>query len=69
MRVKSNRATAEIIKIGRVIDETERFIKKAEAYTRRLEDDSWSVYGCKESAAMKRTSMDLTRALTELRKP
>lgn len=28
----------------------------------------WSLWGCKETAALRRASMDLTRALAEMRK-
>jgi hypothetical protein len=59
----------QIKKIEAVIFEAERFLDKADACKKRLEDDSWAIYGSKESGAMKRASMDLTRALAELRKP
>ena len=35
----------------------------------RHEADSFTFYGCKETASLKRKSMELTRALAELRKP
>jgi len=58
----------EINKMEEIIVEAERFIEKAEAYRGRLKIDAWATDGCKESAAMKRASMDLTRALVEVRK-
>ncbi len=45
-----------------------RFIERAENLVDRLKEDEWAKYQCKESAAMKRASMDLTRALSEIRK-
>lgn len=56
-------------KLNDAILEAERFIKKAQAYQMRLVDDSYAIFGCKEGGAAKRASMDLTRALAELRKP
>ena len=50
------------------MDEAERFILKAAAYLVRSENDRHAKYGCVESASMVRASMDLTRALVEVRK-
>jgi hypothetical protein len=50
------------------VDEAHRFIKRADAYIQRLATDKWAEYSCKESAAMKRASMDLTRALVKIRR-
>ena len=53
-----------------VVTETERFLEKVAAYkeavhgTKRYGGD---MYQCKESGAVKRSSMDLTRALADLR--
>ncbi|MBU0847353.1 hypothetical protein KKH23_09245 [Patescibacteria group bacterium] len=58
----------KINKITECIQEAERFIRKAEAWRDRLLTDYDSQYGCKESASAKRSSMDLSRVLTELRK-
>ena len=63
-----------ITKIDKVVTEAKRFLHKAaEAKVRikaegkgEFEDYFW--IATKETAAMKRASMDLTRALTELRK-
>lgn len=49
------------------VDEARRFIKRADACVQRLTADKWAEYSCKESAAMKRASMDLTRALVKVR--
>lgn len=54
------------------VAEAKRFLVKAGEWkasevTDRL--NSRSRYGSKEAAALKRSSMDLTRALAELRKP
>lgn len=48
--------------------EAKRFIKKAEEAIKVLVDDEYATFGCKETAAAKRSSMDLTRALAQLRK-
>jgi hypothetical protein len=56
-------------KIGVAIVETKRFLKKAKAAKKRLSEDSLAlISGSKETAAMKRASMDLSRALTEIRR-
>jgi hypothetical protein len=44
------------------------FIGKAEDAIDRLEADKLAKYGCKETGAVRRASMDLTRALVEIRK-
>ena len=49
--------------------EAERFIKKANAAIDKLKSDSLAEYGSKETAAAKRASMDLTRALVAVRNP
>ena len=49
--------------------EAERFIEKARAAIKRLEEDEMaSIAGCRETAAAKRASMDLTHALVAVRK-
>ena len=50
-------------------DLAERFISAYVDYTERLKvDPAWSS-GCKESAALRRASLDLTRALARMRRP
>jgi hypothetical protein len=51
-------------KLSAAMVEAERFLSKAEAF--RKEPDY--VVGTKRSGALRRASMDLTRALAELRK-
>lgn len=47
-----------------------KFIQKAYAYKKRLQQNPTLVYiGCKESGALKRASMDLTRILVKVRNP
>ena len=48
------------------MEEAERFMAKAQAWLKRLRAD---VIKSKEGSACKRASMDLTRALAELRRP
>lgn len=59
----------KVDKLCEAISEAERFIQKAEFAILRLStDDIATITGCKEMAAAKRASMDLTRALVELRR-
>lgn len=51
------------------IAEANRFIKKAKAAQQRILRDKHAWAGNKDSSAAKRASMDLSRALTEFRKP
>jgi len=47
-----------------------RFLEASKAAKERLlEDHTLSLSGCKETATLRRASMELTRALTELRRP
>ena len=56
-------------KLGATIIEAERFISAAKLARKRLRDDPYApITGCKETGAARRASMDLTRALAELRK-
>ena len=48
--------------------EAKRFLERVYQARERIKTDSFARYGCKETAAVKRASMDLSRALTELRK-
>jgi hypothetical protein len=61
-------AKAQIAKINKASDEAQRFIRAAGMARLRLTCNEL-VYSCKEMGACKRASMDLTRALAELRKP
>ena len=49
--------------------EAERFLKRIAEYeeTENFKNDS-SITGCKQAAAVKRSSMDLSRALSDLRR-
>lgn len=54
--------------------EAERFLERVEALIERHAKDEqfrkyFEICGHKETAALKRSSMDLTRALSEMRKP
>ena len=50
------------------ISEAKRFLKKASLLKEAIaKDPYWGTCGCKESAAVKRSSMDLTRVLSDLR--
>jgi hypothetical protein len=57
-------------KIDEAVAEAKRFIAKAEALkARRKAGDLYVFQGCRESGAVRRASLDLTRALADLRKP
>jgi len=65
-----------VISLKRAIEEAKRFIRAAEEVEITLvtpDDETTRTYSYvvtgKESAACKRASMDLTRALAEMRKP
>jgi hypothetical protein len=58
-----------IDKLKRAMSEAKRFQDAAKAYIKRADNDKFAEYGCAESGAAKRASMDLTRALAEMRKP
>lgn len=50
--------------------EAKRFLTKCkELKERRSKGDLYSFQGCKESGAVKRASLDLSRALSAIRKP
>ncbi len=61
-------------KLNIAVVEAKRFIDKAKLYAKRYEKEEeeesliCSITGCKESGAVLRSSMDLSRALSELRK-
>lgn len=55
--------------LNNAIKEAVRFIEMPHAVTDRAKKDKYIFLGCKETAACKRASLDLTRALSELRKP
>ncbi len=47
--------------------EAKRFIERVDKLLANWPDASYGWLGCKESGAVKRTSMDLTRVLAEMR--
>ena len=55
-------------KLDDVMLECSRLLDRAREAKARLEKDKWAYWGCKETGAVRRASMDLTRALAELRK-
>jgi hypothetical protein len=56
-----------ISKIDTVIKESKRFIATAMAAKERLKNDTYAKYGCKETGAVRRASMDLSRILVSMR--
>lgn len=57
-----------ITKIDKAIKEANRFILKAKQAKKRLYDDRLACFGCKETGALRRASMDLTRILVDIRR-
>lgn len=56
--------------IDAAVAEAKRFIAKADALkARRKKADLYDFQPCKESGAVRRASIDLTRALADLRRP
>lgn len=54
--------------LDKSIYEAERFIQRAMAFKAMYMDKPyWRITGCKESAAVRRTSLDLTQVLADLR--
>lgn len=58
----------KVVAIQNVIEEAKRFLDKAKIAQVNLVVGRGQTTGCKETAAAKRASMDLTRALAEYRK-
>ena len=61
-------AQKRIQQINAALIEADRFCRLAIECRRVLATDELAVWGCKEQAAMKRASMDLTRVLPQLRR-
>ena len=58
------------LEVKQAIEEAERFILRAKALLKSQASITWEDIGSsKESGAVRRASMDLTRSLADLRKP
>jgi len=55
-------------RVNEAMDETRRFLKKGDEYLAKAAVDRYASGGCAESGAVRRASMDLTRALAALRR-
>ena len=56
--------------VSKAVEEAKRFIAAAEVFHKAETDKAKSYYtNPKESGAVRRASMDLTRALADMRKP
>lgn len=57
-------------RVDTAAEEAKRFLVKAEDYLDRAKIEKWVMSDgyCKESGAVKRASMDLTRALANMRR-
>ena len=59
----------DIMNITEARTEATRFIRAADKAIRKIDTDNLvNIVGSKETSAVKRASMDLTRALAEMRK-
>lgn len=58
-------------KITQAVREAKRFLEKHKEYAESLSqtEHGYGIFGTKQSGALRRASMDLTRALAEMRKP
>jgi len=61
--LKMNKESIKLVK-----EEIKRFNKCLAKVESRMEKDSYVFYGCKETGALKRASMDLSNALVSLRR-
>lgn len=57
------------VTMGDAKDEARRFLRLVSAFEMTLKKGDWPISGSKEVAAIKRCSLDLSRALTVMRKP
>jgi len=57
-----------IKKINETIKEVNKFLEVAEKIKKRLRKDRYASFGCKETAILRSASMDLSRALVEMRR-
>ena len=55
--------------ISKAEAEAKEFIKRCKAVREREQEYAYCFFGCQETGALRRQSMDLTRALADLRKP
>ena len=58
----------DINDVNEARDEAERFMEKLLDVIKRDKIDNHCFFGCKETGALKRASMDLSHALVKLRK-
>lgn len=57
-----------ITDLREAMKEAERFLGTAEAVKDKATQGTFTFYGCKETSACRRASMDLTRALVAIRR-
>jgi len=57
----------KIENVDKAISEALRFVKAARAYKERLKIEPTIIYGAREGGSMRRASLDLSRALADLR--
>jgi len=57
-----------IKKVDKAIEEANRFITIAGKARERLSKDRYAQFGCRETGAVRRASMDLSQALVDIRR-
>jgi hypothetical protein len=57
------------VTMDRAKEEAKRFLKAISEMEQRFDADENAWFGCVESGRLRRSSMDLSRALTDLRRP
>jgi hypothetical protein len=57
-----------MVSIDRAKKRVKEFLDRVAEMEIKFEEDETAFYGCRESAALRRSSMDLTRALADLRR-
>jgi len=58
-----------IIGVRRAKVEAKRFLDRLAEVELKHSEDDMAFHGCRETAALRRASMDLTKALADLRRP
>jgi hypothetical protein len=56
-------------KIAAAEAEAKRFLKRVKEYKERIKADKYAIYGSREGGALKRSSLDLSRSLADMRRP
>lgn len=58
----------DLRKVNKVEKEAKEILARCDAVKERAKEDHMCFYGCKETSSLKRQSLELSRALSELRR-